>query len=337
MQSSKDSRKTWMIALCLFLVGLILGGAVGSSYAGLQHNGAIVTTMVTRTMVSGPAAESSTSLKVLATFFPVYDFARNIGGDKISLSLLVPMTVDVHDFEPTPSAIQQVASANVLIFSGAGLEPWVPDVVRAANNPKLVVVDSSQGIPLLPVPPKFQKENRTVDPHIWLNPILAKQQVNNILQGLVRADPADTAYFTANAQAYSAKLDYLNQQIIAITSNAKTRSFVTTHEAFAYFAKEYKLEQIPIAGPFEDDPTPSDLRGVIFAIHLNHLCYVGYESLENPAIAQSIGSQTKATLILLDPIEGLTQVDQSAGKTYLIKMYENLTMLSLALNNVGCS
>ncbi len=275
-------------------------------------------------------------IKVLATFYPVYDFTRNIGGDRISLSLLVPETVDVHNFAPTPESIQEVATANVLIFSGAGLEPWVPQIVAAANNPKLVLVDSSQGIPLLPVSPRFQRENRTVDSHIWLDPLLAKQQVMNILGGLIQADPSDRDYFTANAAQYASKLDALDQQIANVTSHAKTRYFVTFHEAFAYFAKRYNLTQIPITGPFEEEPTPTDIQEVINAISTYKLCYIGYESLQNPSISQSIASQTHATLVRMDPIEGLSQSDQAAGKTYVTKMQDDLTSFTLALDNVGC-
>jgi zinc transport system substrate-binding protein len=275
-------------------------------------------------------------IKVVATFYPVYDFAHNVGGDRISLSLLVPETVDVHDFEPTPQSIEAVANADVLIFSGAGLESWISQIVAAADNPRLVVVDSSKGIPLLPVPPQFQKDNRTVDPHIWLDPVLAKQQVMNILHGLIETHPADQQYFTSNAQKYTSQLDTLNLEILNVTAHAKTRYFVTFHEAFAYFAKRYNLTQIPIAGPFEEEPTPSDIHNVITAINNYHLCYVGYESLENPSVSQSIASQTHATLVLMDPIEGLSQADQAAGKTYLTKMQDDLVSFMLALYNVGC-
>jgi zinc transport system substrate-binding protein len=282
------------------------------------------------------ANTTQSRLKVLGTFFPVYDFARNVGGDRVDVSILVPETVDVHQFEPNPSTVQEVAAANVLIFSGAGLEPWVPQLISAVGNPNLVVVDSSAGIPLLPVPSRFQKDNRSIDPHIWLDPLLAKIQVTNILRGLVQADPADEAYFTAKAQAYEARLDFLNAEIVNATANVKTRYFVTFHEAFGYFARQYGLTQIPIAGPFEEDPTPNEIQSVVTAINQNHLCYVGYESLENPALSQSIASQTRATLVLMDPIEGLTQADQNAGKTYLIKMQENLQVFALVLYHVGC-
>ena len=275
-------------------------------------------------------------IRVLATFYPVYDFAANVGGNRISLSLLVPETVDVHAFEPTPQSIQEVATANVLIFSGAGLEPWIPQVIAAAGNPGLVLVDSSQGISLLPVPSQFQRGNRTVDPHIWLDPLLAKQQVTNILNGLIKADPNDQEYFTSNAEKYIAKLDALNSEISDVAAHAKTRYFVTFHEAFAYFARRYNLTQISIAGPFEEEPTPGDISNVVATINGYRLCYVGYESLENPSISQSIASQTHATLILMDPIEGLSQSDQAAGKDYLTKMQDDLGSFKLALNSVGC-
>ena len=278
-----------------------------------------------------------TGVTALTTFFPVYEHTRNIAGDRITVTLLVPMTLDVHSFDPTPSSIQAVATANLLIYGGAGLEPWIPGLVTAAGNAHLTLVDSSKNLSLLDVPPQFQKNGRTIDPHIWLDPIRAKQQVANILEGLIKADPADATYFTRNAKNYSAKLDLLNSQAINLTANPKTRHFVTFHEAFAYFSMRYNLDQIPIAGPFEEDPTPSEIQGVINATKRYHLCYVGYESLSNPAIAQSIASQTNATLIRLDPIEGLSLEDQTLGKTYLIKMDELLTQLDLMLNHVGCN
>jgi zinc transport system substrate-binding protein len=209
--------------------------------------------------------------------------------------------------------------------------------VAAAGNAHLTLVDSSKNISLLDVPPQFQKEGRTIDPHIWLDPMLAKAQVANILQGLIQADPADAAYFTKNAQNYSAKLDLLNSQAINLTASPVTRHFVTFHEAFAYFARRYNLDQIPIAGPFEEDPTPSEIQNVINATKRYHLCFVGYESLSNPAIAQSIATQTNAQLIRLDPIEGLSLEDQAQGKTYLIKMEDILSRLDLMLNHVGCN
>lgn len=320
---------------------LISGDMVGSRKAVALFVVAIVAIAASVTSfelyrpAEPPAGEGE--LKVIATFYPMYDFAQNVVGDKVNVTLLVPATTDVHDFNPTPSDIARVASADVLIYNGAGLEPWISQVISAANNPKLIVIDASQNITLIPVPQEFQRGNQTVDPHVWLDPVLAEQEVENILQGLVKADPQDQQYFMANAHAYEAKLDQLNSEIINATSNVKTRYFVTFHEAFGYFAEQYNLTQISISGPFEEEPTPSDIQNVVAAIHQYHLCYVGYESLENPAISEAIGSQTNATLIRMDPIEGLSQADQLAGMTYLTMMQQDVTNIIEALNSVGCS
>jgi zinc transport system substrate-binding protein len=300
------------------LIAVIIVAAVASLY-------------LTNNLGNSPSAK----ITVLATFYPLYDFAQNVGGDKISVSVLVPETVDVHDFEPTPSDIAQVSSANVLIYNGAGLEPWIQDVINSAGNPNLITVDTSEGITLLPVSAQFQQGNRTVDPHIWLNPEDAKQQVNNILQGLIKADPSDSQYFTDNANNYLAKLDELNAEAINATTNTSTNVFVTFHEAFAYFAKQYNVTQISILGPFQEEPTPTDIQNVINTIHQYHLKYVGYESLENPAISQSISTQTNATLINMNPIEGLTAEQKAAGDNYISLMKQDIINIHTALNTIG--
>ncbi len=308
----------------IILVVTITGIAVGSAYA------------TSRILTSQSSCQPG--VPVLATFFPVYDFARHIMTDTASISLLVPMTVDVHDFTPDACSIQQVAAARVLIYSGAGLEPWISQLVTAADNPNLVLVDSSQGIATINVPPEWQAVGRVVDPHIWLDPVIAKQQLNNILRGLIKAYPSNNDTLTANAKSYDEQLDYLNSAIMDATNFhvIKTRYFVTFHTAFAYFAQQYNLTQIPVFGPFEDSPTAQDIQNVTSAIQKYQLCYVGYESLENPAIPQAIAANTHATLVHMDPIEGLTTAEQAAGKTYIDLMYEDLHNIALALDNVGC-
>ena len=308
----------------LVLAIAIIGISVGSAYA------------TSRYLTSESSCQAGAP--VLASFYPVYDFARHVVADTTEVSLLVPMTVDVHDFTPDACSIRQVASAKVLIYSGAGLEPWISQIVSAANNPNLILIDSSKGITTINVPPEFQADGRVIDPHIWLDPVLAKQQVNNILQGLIKAYPSQNDTFTTNAMSYDEQLDYLNNAIANATNFhvVKTQYFVTFHTAFGYFAQQYNLTQIPVFGPFEDSPTAHDIQNVTSAIREYKLCYVGYESLENPAIPQAIASNTNATLIHMDPIEGLTTAEQAAGKTYIDLMYEDLHNIAVALDTVGC-
>jgi zinc transport system substrate-binding protein len=279
---------------------------------------------------------SAPSLKVLATFFPVYYDTIDVLGEKGNVTLLIPFNIDVHEFEPTPSAIQLVGQADVLVYNGAGLEPWIPQLIQSVGNSKLILVDSSAGIPLINVPSQFQKENRTTDPHIWNDPVLAQLQVKNILQGLIKADPSDEPYFTANANVLIAKFQFMDQELKAGTANVATRTFVTFHEAFAYLAKEYNLVQVPIAGPFEEEPAPSDISNAVATINQNHLCICFAESLENPAPINAVAAQTHAHVWILDPNEGLSDAESKAGVTYLVLMQQNIYTLLQALNQANC-
>jgi len=325
----KGVRNPWLVGVGLFFVGLIIGGAAVGVSSGFNSTTSTVT--VTAGNSSAPV------LKVLATFFPLGDWAAAVGGSQANVSLLVPVGIDVHSFEPSPADLEAIAQANILILNGTGLEPWAPAAIAAADNPHLTVVNCSLGINLIYVPPQFQAGNRVYDPHIWNDPVDAIAMVKNILAGYIQADPAEGAYFTSNANAYINSLQVLNQEFVSLsTSQLATRKFVTFHTAWAYFAQQYNLTQIPVFGPFEDSPTVADIQNVVNVINQNKLCYVGYESLENPAIPQAIASQTHATLVPMDPNEGLTDQQAAVGETYLTMMQMMLFVMSLALNHVGC-
>jgi zinc transport system substrate-binding protein len=330
MERRKSNRRLSVFAIAVFLAGVIVGGGVVGSSMGLSP--------ASRSTLSVTAQNGNSQvLKVLATFFPLQNWAAAVGGDKANVSLVVPVSVDVHDFEPSPAAIQAIAEADILILNGASLEPWASDAIAAAGNPHLVVVDCSVGINLLKVPAQFQVGNRTIDPHIWNDPVDAMLMVKKILAGFIQADPSDASYFTANANAYEKALQVLNREFVDLTSSQlATRDFVTFHTAWAYLAQQYNLTQIPVFGPFEEEPTPADIQNVVNAINQNKLCYVGYESLENPAIAQAIATETHATLVPMDPNEGLSQQQQAVGETYLTMMQMMLFVMTLALTHVGC-
>ena len=311
------------------LVVILLAVSAGGGY--LLGSSAAVTNASAQTGTGGA------TLKVLATFLPLQEWAQAVGGDKANVTLLVSPDVDVHEFEPSPASILAVATANMLVLNGAGLEPWADKVVASAENSKLVVVNSSDGISLIKVPPEFQSGNRTIDPHTWLDPVDAIRMVQNILAGYVKADPSDSAYFTANANAYIISLKLLDNEFSSLArSDLATKDFVTFHTAFGYFAKQYNLTQIPVFGPFEEEPTAADITNVVNVINQNHLCYVGYESLENPAIPNAIATQTHATLVPMNPIEGLTPDEQTLGLTYLTLMTQTYLVLSLSLNHANC-
>jgi len=150
---------------------------------------------------SSPAINASeksiqTKISVVASFFPIYEFVKAVGGNRIDLSVLIPIGTEPHNFDPTIQEIQKANSANLLVYNGASMEePWIHNL--APQNE----VDTSKGVNLLanPSDPDIKGPN---DPHIWLDPVLAIKQVQNIRDGLDKVDPKNTAYFNQNAQNF---------------------------------------------------------------------------------------------------------------------------------------
>ena len=222
-----------------------------------------------------PPSQQNGKLKVVASFYPVYDFAKNVGGNRVEVTSLIPAGVEPHNFEPTPSAIKQLSEADVFIMNGAGIEKWAPSLIEGVGNKKLVVVDTSKGISLL-----SSQDPDTVgsDPHIWLNPVDAKKQVEAIKDAFIAADPEGKAYYEANAAAYSAKLDSLDAQFRALLPTCKKKDILITHATLAYFCQEYGCRQIPIEGVSEEgEPSPAELASIVDQARAQNVTAVYFE------------------------------------------------------------
>ena len=155
-------------------------------------------------------AETKTSkIKIVASFFPIYEFVKRVGGDKIDASVLIPVGAEPHDFDPTIQQIQNAQTAAAVVYNGAGMEStWINKV-----NPKFVI-DSSKGLDLLST--NGPEIHAPTDPHIWLDPILVIHQVENIRDGLIEVDPKNAIYYKNNAQSFIGQLKSLD---VAIRGN----------------------------------------------------------------------------------------------------------------------
>jgi zinc transport system substrate-binding protein len=277
---------------------------------------------VAATTVANPNATSSTKSKVVATFFPVYDFARTVGGDRIDLSLLVPPGTEVHDWEPSPEALRQVAAAQIVLFNGANLEPWIPALREAIGAERPLFVDTSAGLVLLPL------EEGGADPHIWLDPLNAKHQIARIRNALVDVDPPNRNFYEINAERYLAQLDALDAEIRTTLGRCAHREFVAFHEAFSYFAARYGLTQLYLLGGGQEEPSPEDLLRVIEAAKARGIQVVYAEPLQDPRLGELVAAQIPGGRVLvLDPIEEMPQEDIRAGRNYLSTMQQNLDSL----------
>jgi zinc transport system substrate-binding protein len=275
-----------------------------------------------------PATQSKIS--VVASFFPIYEFVKAVGGNKIDTSVLIPIGTEPHDFDPTIQEIQKANSANLLVYNGASMEePWIHELTP--QN----VVDTSKGINLLTNPGDPEIKGPS-DPHIWLDPILAIKQVQNIRDGLNKVDSKDSAYYNQNAQNFIGQLDKLDTAFKSnlSSSNCAKRDFIPFHLAFAYFAKQYGLNVHPIHQGItpEGEILPQKLVEVVNLAQKLGLKVIYSEDLIDPRSAQAIAEQIPgAKVMVLSPIEGINATEQKAGVGYLDKMYQDLAALKIGL------
>ncbi|MBI4278339.1 MAG: zinc ABC transporter substrate-binding protein, partial [Armatimonadetes bacterium] len=147
------------------------------------------------------AAGGGARLSVVASFYPLYEFAKRVGGERAEVRNLVPAGAEPHDYEPTPRDMVALTRAKIVVYNGAGLEPWIARVLRQLPR-GTVVVNASAGLRLV--------KRNGIDPHVWLDPVLAQQQAANIAAGFARADPAGRGVYEANAARLRGDLQALH-------------------------------------------------------------------------------------------------------------------------------
>jgi len=280
-----------------------------------------------------PASEESSKLPVLATIYPLLDFASRVGGDRLAARSLVPAGIEPHDFEPTPRDVVALKRARVLIYNGAGFEPWV-EKLRAEVPATTVQVNATDGLPLLPGLPDEgpQGSGPALDPHVWLDPVLASGQVDRIIAGLTEADPGGRAAYAANGARLKADLDALHRRYASAFASCRRREFIVSHAAFGYLARRYGLRQLSISGlEPESEPSPARMRDLVVEARRVGARVIYYEALVNPRVAEVIAREVGARVAVLNPIEGLTPDELRRGEDYFTLMDANLKALTEGL------
>ncbi|WP_413536996.1 metal ABC transporter substrate-binding protein [Carnobacterium divergens] len=274
-------------------------------------------------------------LQVVTTFYPMYDFTKNVVGDNGEVSVLMKAGTEPHDYEPSAKDIAKIADSDVFVYNSEEMETWVGSVLKNIDTKKTVVIDASKEIKLLEGSHEEEDEDHdheghshAHDPHVWLDPVLAKEEVNAIKEGLIKADQTNKASYEKNAKTYSDKLDALNEKFETGLKDAKNRTFVTQHAAFAYLAARYDLKQVAISGISPDqEPSPAKLAELNDFVKENNIKVIYFEETASPKIAKTLAKETGATLAVLSPIEGITKEDQDQGMDYIKVMENNLKAL----------
>ncbi len=295
----------------------VLGAA--ALFASLAHLGPVRTD------------DQRVGIHATASFYPLFYLAREIAGERASVSFIVPPGAEPHDYELTPQDMIRLQTSDIVILQGAGLEPWQNDVEHALNDHRTTIVIAGEAS----ANRIFEDEdgNNVTDPHTWLSPKRAHTLVDAILAGFVKADPAFADAYRANAADLTARLAALDAEYAATLASCRRYEIVTSHSAFGYLAADYGLEQVSIAGLSpEEEPSPKALAEVARFARAHGVTHIFFETLVAPDLAETIAREVGAQTLVLNPIEGLTHAELAAGKDYMTAMRSNLAHLSTALS-----
>lgn len=373
-RNTKNVKTASAVGASLLGLMLVLGGCGSNAAApagtapanGSAENGG----------TSGQAAAPADKLKVEASFYPMYEFARQVGGDLADVELLVPAGTEPHDWEPTPKDIAKISEADLLVYNGAGMESWVDQVLNATSGDAPTVVEASAGIDIMEGSEDehdhehghehdaaaeeahdhehdaaaeeghdhehdaaaeeghgHDHDHGGLDPHVWLSPRLAIEEVRGIEAAFAKADPGNAERFKSNADAYVAKLEALDKEFASGFADTKRKDFITQHAAFGYLARDYGLTQVPIAGLSPDqEPSAQEMAEIVEFAKANDVKTIFFETLVSSKVAATIATEIRARTAVLNPLEGLTEEETAAGADYLSVMRTNLQQLQSALN-----
>ncbi|MFA6908273.1 MAG: zinc ABC transporter substrate-binding protein [Patescibacteria group bacterium] len=268
-------------------------------------------------------------LQVTASFYPLYYFTQQIGGDKVSVANITPAGVEPHDYEPTAKDVARIENSRLLIVNGGGLEAWLENVRQNITPGQTTIVTAGEGLPMQEV----AEGGETIsDPHVWLSPVLARHMVDVIASALTEADPSNGDYYGTNAQALQNRLIALDTEYHRGLRSCTRRTFVTAHAAFHYLAVTYNLEQLAITGISpESEPSPQELASIAEFAREHAVGYIFFEELVSPKLSETVAHEVGAQTLVLNPLEGLTSQDIADGKDYFTEMKSNLTNLQTAL------
>ncbi len=296
----------------------------------------------------GPA-----KLSVSASFYPLAYLAEQVGGDKVTVTSVIPNGLEPHDFEPTPQNVIALRSAKAFIYNGNGLDTWAERLRPELEDAGVTVVAASQAVTALSTleesiivgaeesgheeegevhEDEVHEDHGAFDPHIWLDPIRARQISELIRDTYIALDPVNADYYRTRSAEVATRLGVLHDEYEKKLANCSTRNVVVSHDAFNYLAKRYNLTMQAIAGLSPDaEPSIKRLAELTDFVKKEKVSTIFFETLVSKNLANTLAKETGVVTAVLNPIEGLTADDLAANRNYETIMHDNLQALSQAL------
>ena len=296
-----------------------------------------------------PDAAADKAFKVVTTFLPITLFTRAVAGDCATVTALIPPNLGPHDFQAKPGDLTALRQAGVLVKNGLEMEGFLGKLVAAAENPQLVVIDSSRGVATLESAEHGDghghdgdhdhgddhghdhgHDHGAVNPHIWLDPLRAVQQVATIRDGLIQADPSCADGYRRNAAAFTAQLKQLNSEIASQLEPYRGKTFVAFHDFAPYFAQRYGLKADYLVDVPELNPAPADLQRVAAEVKSSQLKALLSEPQEGNRSFNTLAKDLGVKVVVFDPMETATEEASRNPATYVSVMRRNVADLRQA-------
>ncbi len=272
-------------------------------------------------------------LNVVTTFLPITLFTEAVAGECATVTSLIPPNLGPHDFQATPADISALSNASVLVKNGLGMEYFLDKLITSANNNSLQVVDTSRGVAVIrsdddqDEAKQGDQEYGEVNPHIWLDPLRAVQQVENIRDGLVKADPECADGYTKRAAAYASQLKGLNTTIATQLKPFRGQTFIAFHDFAPYFAERYGLKADFVVDVPEMNPTPEDLQRVSKKVQQSQLKALLSEPQEGDRSFNALALDLGVKVVTFDPLETGSEQASKQPDTYFKVMDKNVVSL----------
>ncbi len=277
-------------------------------------------------------------VKIVTTLFAQYDFAKKIGGDSVDVNIILPPGVESHSYEPTPKDIVKMKEADLLIYTGEHMEPWVSKIKDSLLDSGVKIIDVSKDVKLLSDTREHHEQEQhhhmDKDPHIWLDFDNAITMINTIKLALIEQNSEHKADYEQNASEYIKEIRALDKEYKEAIARCQSKKIFTGgHFAFAYLANRYGLDyESPYKGFSPNaEPSPKDIAKIVDALKSKHVNAIYYEELVNPKVATILSQEADVTMLLLNAMHNVSKKDLQSGKGYLDFMKENLESLKKGL------
>lgn len=290
----------------------------------------------------GEKEKHSDKLKIVATVFPPYDFARAIAGDKAEITMLIRPGSESHTFEPTPTDMKTAEECDIFISLGGESEDWAGRLIEVSGNENRTTVVLNQTVTLLEAHSGEEHHNHSEehahhhehDEHIWTSPLNAIKMSQAIFSALCEKDPENKDYYTANFEALKKELTLLDESLREVTEQSNKKEIVLGDRfPFLYLTQEYGIRyHAAFPGCAEQtEPDVNTLIELIEHIKEENIGTVFYTEFSSGKIADMLCSETSAKKLLLHSCHNVTKEEWESGQTYISLMKNNLENLKIAL------